>query len=150
MHLLLLIIYCSKCAKVKHPSICSIWLDVLVSYHHGSISCTFQSFWQLPNIERQTFLIWSELVSLLIWRHINLFSLFVFLVLLSVLIWGILFNSYDFQLIPRLCLVPKFLSLNFTIHLSHQIFYLMHGALNVDKKTNCIVLMYTTRRIFWA
>ena len=33
----------------------------------------------------------------------------------------------------RLCLVPKFLSPNFTIHLSHQIFYLMHGVLNIDK-----------------
>ena len=32
-----------------------------------------------------------------------------------------------------LCSLPKFLSPNFTIHLSHQIFYLMHGALNVDK-----------------
>ena len=40
-----------------------------------------------------------------------------------------------------LCVVLKFLSPNFTIHLSHQIFYLIHGVLN-------IVLMYTTRRIF--
>ena len=32
-----------------------------------------------------------------------------------------------------LCLVLKFLSLNFTIHLSHQIFYLIHGVLNVGK-----------------
>jgi len=32
-----------------------------------------------------------------------------------------------------LCLVPKFLSPNFTIHLSHQIFCLMYGALNVGK-----------------
>ena len=32
-----------------------------------------------------------------------------------------------------LCLVPKFFSPNFTIHLSHQIFCLMHGALNVGK-----------------
>ena len=31
------------------------------------------------------------------------------------------------------CVVPTFLSPNFTIHLSHQIFYLMHGALNIDK-----------------
>ena len=34
---------------------------------------------------------------------------------------------------PWLCSVPKFLCLNFTIHLSHQISYLMHEALNVDK-----------------
>ena len=33
----------------------------------------------------------------------------------------------------RLCLVLKFLSPNFTIYLSHQIFCLMHGALNVVK-----------------
>jgi len=32
-----------------------------------------------------------------------------------------------------LCLVLKFLSPNFTIHLSHQIFCLMHRALNVGK-----------------
>ena len=32
-----------------------------------------------------------------------------------------------------LCLVQKILSPNFTIHLSHQIFCLMHGALNVGK-----------------
>jgi len=32
-----------------------------------------------------------------------------------------------------LCLVQKFLSPNFTIHLLYQISYLMHGALNVDK-----------------
>ena len=31
------------------------------------------------------------------------------------------------------CLVPKFLSPNFTIHLSHQIFCLMHGELNIGK-----------------
>ena len=33
----------------------------------------------------------------------------------------------------QLCLVSNFLSPNFTIHLSHQISYLIHGALNVDK-----------------
>ena len=32
-----------------------------------------------------------------------------------------------------LCLVPKFLYLNFTIYLSHQIFCLMYGVLNVSK-----------------
>ena len=31
------------------------------------------------------------------------------------------------------CLVLKFLSLNFTIHLSYQILCLMHGTLNIDK-----------------
>jgi len=32
-----------------------------------------------------------------------------------------------------LCLDSKFLSLNFIIHLSYQIFYLIYGALNIDK-----------------
>ena len=36
-------------------------------------------------------------------------------------------------LIHWVCLVPKFLSPNFTIHLSHQISYLMYGGLNVGK-----------------
>jgi len=44
------------------------------------------------------------------------------------------FNSVlNHPLTPGLCSLPKFLSPNFTILLSHQIFYLMHGALNVDK-----------------
>ena len=37
------------------------------------------------------------------------------------------------QLANQLCLGLKFLPPNFTIHLSHQIFYLMYGVLNVDK-----------------
>ena len=33
----------------------------------------------------------------------------------------------------KLAVLPKFLTPNFTIHLSHQIFYFIHGVLNVDK-----------------
>ena len=39
----------------------------------------------------------------------------------------------DGETITELCLVLKFLSPNFIIYLSHQIFYFMYGALNVDK-----------------
>ena len=44
-----------------------------------------------------------------------------------------LFANNWVLIIHRMCLVPKFLSPNFNIHLSHQIFCLMHGALNVGK-----------------
>ena len=36
----------------------------------------------------------------------------------------------------ELCLVAESFSLNFTIHLSHQIVCLMHEVLNVDNKKN--------------
>ena len=49
-----------------------------------------------------------------------------------------------------LCLVSKFFSPNFTIYLSHQIFCLIYRVLNIGKKTNFIILMYTTRQIFWV
>ena len=37
------------------------------------------------------------------------------------------------QATKKLAVLPKFFGKNFTIHISHQIFYFIYGALNVDK-----------------